>query len=101
MCLTGVGRVANPPPINGCPVVVATGLTSSLPMIPSAHVATPLTVFAGPNSTPAVLDAALAIGERYIVRTLFTKPQTGHWRAPVPIWSLTREMLPPFVGSPP
>src|SRR2546428_9498743 len=76
-----------------CPlwsVFVATGLTSSFPMIPSLHVPTPLTLFPGPNWIPAVLESAPVTGERHMVRTLLAKPETGHWRAPDPIWSATR-----------
>src|SRR5439155_26681420 len=49
-CLTGVGRVTNPPDPSGWPNVVATGLTSLLPIMPSSQPSGLLTLFAGPNS---------------------------------------------------
>src|SRR5215831_8379655 len=66
-CLTGVGSVTYPPPPSGWPKVVATGLTSLLPIMPSSQPSGLLTLFAGPNSIPAVASPP-GSGERYITR---------------------------------
>src|SRR4051812_37085329 len=93
MCLTGAA--------SGVAVfdfVVATGLISSFPMIPSLHVLAPETLFAGPNAMPAV-GPMPETGERYMTSTLLPVelPHTG---APGPISSLTRYIEPPAFGSP-
>src|SRR3954451_23686070 len=93
MCLTGAA--------SGVAVFdffVATGLTSSFPMIPSLQVLAPETLLAGPNSSPAV-GPTPPIGERYMTSTLFPVelPHTG---APGPISSLTRYSEPPAFGLP-
>src|ERR1700720_1002048 len=87
MCFAG----AEP---GGSSVVVATGLTSSLPMMPSSQELGAETFFPGPNCTPAD-SPPRGVGERYIASTLLTNPDTGHITAPGPISSLTRKMLCP------
>ena len=97
MCLTGAARVAGFP-VKGSilPVVVATGLTSSLPMIPSLQLPIPLMRFGLPNVIPASEAPPVpgpnpgGWGERYITSVLLTNPETGHWMLPGPISSLTR-----------
>src|ERR1700674_5549695 len=87
MCFTG----REP---GGSSVVVATGLISLLPMMPSSQEAGAETFFAGPNSMPAP-NPPPGIGDRYIARTLLTAPDTGQVGEPGPISSLTRKMLCP------
>src|SRR6266481_4221932 len=79
-CLTGAGAPS---------LVVATGLTSLFPMIPSSQLSGADTFFAGPNWMPAVLPPP-GIGERYMAITLLTAPDTGQVTAPGPISSLTK-----------
>src|SRR3954464_12498672 len=68
-------------------------------MIPSLHVLTPETLFAGPNWMPALETGPRATGERYMTRTLLPC-EPGQSGAPGPISSLVREGEPPFFGSP-
>src|SRR6267378_3243108 len=70
-------------------LVLATGLTSLFPMIPSSQLSGADTFFAGPYWTPAVAPPA-GVGDRYIASTLLTTPDTGQVTAPGPISSLTR-----------
>src|SRR5205823_2567199 len=82
------------------PVVVATGLTSSLPMIPSSQKPGLVTWFAGPKPSPPEPAPAPnpnpdGAGERYMTSTLFPAPETGHLGAPGPISSETRKRLCP------
>ena len=55
----------------GWPSVVATGLTSLLPMIPSSQPVCEVILFAGPNWMPAVGPAPVT-GERYITSNILT-----------------------------
>ena len=82
-CLTGAGAPS---------FVVAIGLTSLFPMIPSSQLSAAETFLAGPNWMPAAAPAA-GSGDRYIASTLLTNPDTGQVTAPGPISSLTRKML--------
>ena len=59
------------------PVVVATGLTSLLPIMASSHERSAVTLFAGPNWSPAVAPTPLT-GERYITRTLLPSAASTH-----------------------
>src|SRR5881227_1503816 len=72
-CLTalvsGVGT-------EGSPVFVGTGLTSSLPMMPSSHDAGLVMRLGGPNSIPAELPPR-GVGERYMTRVLSPKSDGG------------------------
>src|SRR5438105_12321930 len=88
-CFTGAGRMAKVLAVMGWPSVVATGLTSLLPIIASLQVARPLTGLRGPNSIPA--DALVPLtGGGYITRTLPTMVAPGQFGIPGPISSFAR-----------
>jgi hypothetical protein len=65
-CFTACGSVA---PFK--PVLVATGLTSLLPMIPSSHEPGSVMWFGGPRTSPADAPAP-ATGERYMTSVLLS-----------------------------
>src|SRR6202011_6259661 len=86
---------------SGWPRVVATGLTSLLPMIPSSQPIGLLILLAGPNSMPAVCGGEPVMGDRYITRMFWPKfVGEPHIAGLIATSILVRYMLPPFKGSP-